>query len=178
MSLRVKIDRARSLVIIIVITLTLCACGSAPSTFRPLSQSEVEAFSVEQGVTFLNQRTFEDSRLLLYEKGTSFGYYTLSVRAPEGELVMNRLSASKPNDPILVFGQSSGTYPFVAVIIQAPALSAETTTVEVADSSGSSLTMPTHGEVSAVLVSPAFAEGWGAVTLYDAQGEVLYRQES
>ena len=82
MSLRVKIDRTRGLVIIIVITLTLCACGPTPSTFRPLSQSEVEAFSVEQGVTFLNRRTLKDSTLLLYEKGTSFSYYTLIVREP------------------------------------------------------------------------------------------------
>jgi hypothetical protein len=78
MNPRVKIDRTRSPVILIILTLVLYACGPAPSTFRPLDQRE-------QDVTFLNQLSFKDSTLLLYEKDSSFGYYTLSVRKPEGE---------------------------------------------------------------------------------------------
>jgi hypothetical protein len=143
MGLRVKIDRTHSLLMLIVITLALCACGSSPSTFRPLDQSELEAFSREQGMTLLQQLSFEDSTLLLYEKDSSFGYYTVSVREPEGELVISQLSAPKSNGPILVFGQHSGTNPFVAVIIQDPAVSVETATIEVADHTGSSLTTPT-----------------------------------
>ena len=170
--------RMSHLIIMTVLTFSLWACGRAPSTFRPLRQSELEAFSTEQGVTFLNQLSFEDSTLLLYETGTSFGYYALSVREPEGELVVSQLSASRADDPILVFGQQSGTNPFVAIIIQDPTLSSEATTIEVTDSSGSSVTTSTGGQGSAILVSPAFAKGWGTVTLYSAQGGVLYRQEN
>ena len=99
-------DRMSKLVLI-VITLTLFACQPA-DTFRPPTQSEVEAFSREHGVTFLNHINFDDATVLIYKKGTSFGYYSLSVREPDGEMVLNQLSATKSNDPILVMGQHSG----------------------------------------------------------------------
>ena len=165
-----------SRLMLIVMTLTLFACQPAV-TFRPPTQSELEAFSREQGVTFLNHVTFEDATVLIYEKGTSFGYYGLSVREPDGELVLNQLSATKSNDPILVMGQRSGTYPFVAVIIQDPTLLAQTATVEVTVDSQSPLTAATNGESSVILVSTALATGWGTVTLYNAEGEALYIQE-
>jgi len=115
--------------------------------------------------------------VLLYEKGTSFGYYALSVREPDEELVMSSVSSPKSNEPILVVGQASGESPFVAVIIQDPKLLAETATIEVAVNSQSPLTTSTHGRAGVILVSPSLVNGWGAVTLYNARGEVLYMQE-
>ena len=164
-----------SRLVMIVVAMSLFACGPA-DTFRPLTQSELEAFSREQGVTFLNQLTFDDATLLIYEKGTSFGYYGLSVREPDGEMVLSQLSATRSDDPILVMGQRSGTYPFVAVIIQDPMLLTQTVTVEVTVDSQSPLSAANNGESSVILVSPALANGWIDVTLYGADGEVLYTQ--
>jgi len=121
--------------------------------------------------------SFGDATLLLYEKDTSFGYYTLSMREPDGEMIMSHTSAPRSSEPILVMGQLSGEYPFVAVIIQDPKLLSETATIEVAVNSQSPLTTPTNGRASAILVSPSLVNGWGAVTLYNAQDEVLYAQE-
>jgi hypothetical protein len=115
--------------------------------------------------------------MLLYEKDTSFGYYTLSMRESDGEMIMSHTSAPKSSEPILVMGQLSGEYPFVAVIIQDPTLLSETATIEVAVSSQSPLTTPTNGRASAILLSPSLVQGWGTITLYNARGEVLYVQE-
>src|SRR5215211_3916323 len=161
--------------VMIMMTLILFACQPV-DTFRPPTRSELEAFFRDQGITVLNQLSFDDSTLLLYEKGTSFGYYTLSVREPAGEMVLNQLSATKSSDPILVMGQSSGAYPFVAVILQDPTLLAKTTTIEVSAALQSPLTVSTNGQASVILVSPSLAAGWNTVTLYNAQGEVLYTQ--
>jgi len=169
--------KAGRLGIIIVMTFVLFACQPTPDTFRPPNQSELEAFSKDQGITPIEDILIGESVVLLYEKGTSFGYYALSVREPDGEMVIIRVSSPKSSDPILVMGQLSGEYPFVAVIIQDPILLAETATIEVAVPSQFSLTISTNGRASAILVSPSLVNGWGAVTLYNVQGAVLYTQE-
>ena len=171
---RVPTRIAGKLVVILMI-LALSACQ--PDTFRPPSQSELDVFSRDEGITPIENITLGESTVLLYEKGTSVGYYTLSVREPAGELVMSRTSGPKSGEPILVMGQLSGEYPFVVVIIQDPILLAKTATIEVAVNSQSPLTASTNGRASAILVSPSQINDWGAVTLYNARGEVIYRQE-
>jgi hypothetical protein len=166
------------LVTILVMILSLSACRFAPDTFRPPNQNELEIFTKNQDITPIAEKLFNDSVLLLYENSTSFGYYALSIREPDGEMVISQLSAAKSDEPILVMVQLSGEQPFVAVIIEDPKLIAETTTIEVDINSQDPLTVTTNGQAGALLVSPSLVNGWETITLYDAQGKVLYTQES
>jgi hypothetical protein len=165
------------LVTILLMILSLSACSFASDTFRPPNQNELEIFVKDQGITPIAEKIFGDSVLLLYENSTSFGYYALSIREPNGEMVISQLSVAKSGEPIFVMDQLSGEYPFVAVIIEDPKLIAETTTLAVNINSQNPLTATTNGQAGAILVSPSLVDGWGTVTLYDAQGKVLYAQE-
>jgi len=165
-----------SSLVMIVMSLTLFACQLTADTFRPPTQAELAAFYKEQDITPLTNIQFEDAVVFLYQTSTSFGYYALSVREPDGEMVTSQLAAPNSDEPILVMGQSSGSHPFVAIIIQDPKLLAETATIEVAVDAASPLTASTDSQASVILVSPAFATGWRTVTLYNAQGDVLYTQ--
>jgi hypothetical protein len=101
----------------------------------------------------------------------------LSVRESDGEMIVDHVSSAKSNQPILVIGQFSGRQPFVAVIIQDQNLLTKTSKIEVAVASQSPLAASTGGKPSVIFVSPTLANGWGNVTLYDAQGNVLFTQE-
>jgi hypothetical protein len=166
------------LVTILMMILSLSACRFASDTFRPPNQNELEIFTKDQGITPIAEKIFDDSVLLLYKNSTSFGYYALSIREPDGEMVISQVSSDKSGEPILVMWQLSGEQPFVAVIIEDPKLIAETTTIEVDINSQNPLTATTNGQAGAILVSPSLINGWGTVTLYDAQGKVLYTQGS
>jgi hypothetical protein len=167
----------RRLVIAIVVLPFLSACQPAATSFRPPNQNELQAFARDQGITPIVDVLLDDSTALLYEGSTSFGCYVLTVREPEGALVSSSVSAAKSDQPILTIGQLTGERPFIAVVIQDAALAAETTAIEVSIDSQNRLTATTHGQAGAILVSPSPASEWRAVTLYNAQGQVLYRQE-
>ena len=172
-----SLTKRLTLATILVMILSLSACGFAPDTFRPPDQNELEIFTKNQGITPITERIFDDSVVLLYEDNTSFGYYALSIREPDGEMVINQLSTAKSGEPILVMWQPSGEQPFVAVIIADPTLIAETTTIEVRVNSQSPFTATTNGQAGVILVSSSVVNGFGTVTLYDAHGNALYTQE-
>jgi hypothetical protein len=168
----------RGLMILIAMMLFTSACQPAVTTFRPPNLNELQAFIKDQDVTPVMDTLLDDySTALLYENGTSFGYYTLTVQEPEGELVSNHVSAPKSDQPILIIGQLTGDRPLIAVVIQEAALAAETTAIEVSIDSQNRLTATTNGQVGAILVSPSPVNEWRTVTLYNAQGQVLYSQE-
>jgi hypothetical protein len=96
---------ASTLVILIVMMLIISACQPTPITFRPPNQNELQAFSKDQGITPVEDKLLNDSAVLLYEKGTSFGYYTLTVRESDGAVVVSHnVSAAKSDQPILILG--------------------------------------------------------------------------
>jgi hypothetical protein len=167
----------RRLVILIVIMPFASTCQPAVTTFRPANQNELQAFIKDQGITPIADKLLDDSIVLLYENSTSFGYYTLTVREPEGALESNNVSAAKSDQPILIIGQLTGDRPFIAVVIQDATLLAETTAIEVVIDSQNRLTATTSGQAGAILVSPSPVNGWRTVTLYNAQGKILYSQE-
>ncbi len=166
----------RRLVILMVMILFISACQPAVTTSRPPNLNELRAFIKDHGVTHVDDKLLDDSLVLLYENSTSFGYYTLRVREPDGVLASNNSVAAKSDQPILIIGQLTGDRPFIAVVIQDAALSAETTAIEVAIDAQYRLTTTTNGQAGAILVSPLPVSGWRTVTLYNAQGKVLYSQ--
>lgn len=159
--------------------LLAAACQPAPTTFRPPNQDELHAFSTDQSITPIADELLDDSSVLLYEDSTSFGYYILTVQESDGTVVASHHgSAAKSDQPILVMGQLTGEQPLLAVVIQDETFLAETTAIEVLIDAENRLTATTGGRAGAILVSPSPVDGWRAVTLYNAQGETLYRQES
>ena len=174
---QIKNSKVHKLMILIVMMLFISACKPAATTYRPPDHNEIIAFIKDQGITPVVDKLLDDSIVLLYENTTSFGYYTLTVREPEGKPAMNHcVSAMKSDQPILIIGQMSGNKPFLAVIIQDTALLAETTAIEVAIDSQNRLTATTNGQKGVILVSPSPVNDWGTITLYNAQGKILYRQ--
>ena len=146
---------ARRLVILFVVMLFVSACQPAVTTYRPPNKNELQVFSDAQGITPIVDKLLADSIVLLYENSTSFGYYTLTVREPEGVLVSkNNASAAKSDQPILIIGQLTGDRPFIAVVVQGAALSAETAAIEVTLDSQNTLGATTDGHKGAILVSP------------------------
>ena len=169
---------ASTLVTLSVMMLIISACQPTPITFRPPNQNELQAFSKDQGITPVEDKLLNDSVVLLYEKGTSFGYYTLTVRESDGAVeVSHNVSAAKSDQPILILGQLTGDQLFIAIVIQDATLLAETTAIEVIIDSQNRLTATTNRQAGAILVSPSPVNGWRTVTLYNAQGKVLYSQE-
>ena len=167
----------RRLVILITIMLFTSACQPALTTFRPPNLNELQNFIKDQGIAPIVDTQIDDSTVLLYENDMSFGYYILSVQEPKGELVSEKLSTAKSDQPILIIGQLTGDQPFITVVIQDAALVAETTAIEVSIDSQNRLTATTNGQMGAVLVSPSLVREWRTVTLYNAQGQVIYSQE-
>jgi hypothetical protein len=169
---------ASKLVTLFLMILIISACQPAPITFRPPNQNELQAFSKDQGITPVVDNLLNDSVVLLYENDISFGYYTLTAQEPDGAVVVSHnVSAAKSDQPILIIGQLTGDQPFIAVVIQDATLLAKTTAIEVVIDAQNSLTATTNGQAGAILVSPSPVNGWRTVTLYNAQGEVLYSQE-
>ena len=161
----------------IALLLLLSACRPAATTFRPPKQNELVAFVQDQGITPIADELLDDSTALLYESSTSFGCYVLTVKDPGRVLVSSSVSAAKSEQPILIIEQLTEDRPLLAVVIQDAALAAETTAIEVGIDSQNRLTATTNGQVGAILVSPSPVDAWRTVTLYNAQGKVLHRQE-
>ena len=163
---------------VIVVMLLGSACGRGPASFRPPNQGELQAFAKDHGITPIVDKLLSDSVVLLYDQSASFGYYTLTARESDGALVeLQHASAAKSDQPILIIGQLTGDEPFIAIVIQDPILLAETTAIEISIDSHNRLTATTHGQVGAILSSPSPVNGWRTVTLYNAQGEILYSQQ-
>ncbi len=159
--------------------LFLSACKTEPVSYRPPNLEELQDFSKEQGIHSIVDTLLDDSVVLLYEKGASFGYYVLAVREPDGEMVVpNHVSVPKSDQPILIIQQKTGDEPFMAVVIQDTTLLADTTAVEVLIDSRNRLTSTTNNQKGVILWSPSPIDDWRTLTLYNAQGEILYSQES
>ena len=169
---------AGRLVTLFLMVLIVSACQPAPISFRPPNQNELQAFSKDRGITPIVDKLLDDSVVLLYEENASFGYYKLTVQEPGGAVVVSHnVSTAKSDQPILIIGQLTGDQPFMAVVIQDATLLAETTAIEALIDSQNRLTATTNGQAGAILVSPSPVDGWRTVTLYGAQGNVLYSQE-
>jgi hypothetical protein len=163
---------------LIVWMLLNSACQAEPISFRPPNLEELQDFSKDQEITPIADKLLDDSSVLLYEKGTSLGYYVLTIQEPDGELVVsNNVSAPKSNQPILIIQQKTGDEPFMAVVIQDATLLAETTAVEVLIHSQNRLTSSLNNQKGVIIWSPSPIEDWKTVTLYNAQGETIYSQE-
>jgi hypothetical protein len=170
--------RAIGLATLVVWMLLLSSCRAKPISYRPPNLEELQDFSEDQDIDPVADTLLDDSIVLLYEKGSSFGYYVLSIREPDGEWVTSNLSAGKSSQPILIIQQISGDQPFIAVIIQDEKLLTETTAVEAVIDSQNHLTSTTNNKQGVILWSPSPIDGWRTINLYNAQGEVLYSQES
>jgi hypothetical protein len=176
--LKMTNSRAIGLAILVAWMLLISACQTESVNFRPPNLKELQVFSKEQGITPIEDKLLKDSVVLLYEKGTSFGYYVLSVREPDGELIVpSNVSAAKSDEPILIIGHLSGDQPFITFLIQDTTLLAETTAIEVIIDSQNRLTATTHNQKGAILVSPSPYKNWRTVTLYNSKGDILYSQE-
>lgn len=101
---RVTNGIAGRLFTIIVSSLVLFACQPTPDTFRPLNQSELKVFSKDQGITPIENISLGKPMVLLHEKDISFGYYILSIRESDGEMITSHASSPKSGEPILVMG--------------------------------------------------------------------------
>ena len=170
--------RLIGLATLVVWMLFISACQAEPISFRPPNLEEIQDFSKDQGIQPIVDTLLDDSAVLLYEKGASFGYYVLAIREPDGELIIsNNISVPKSDQPILIIQQKTGDEPFMAVVIQDESLLAETTAVEVFIDSQNRLTSTTHNEKGVILWSPSPIDDWRTITLYNAQGETIYSQE-
>ena len=166
------------IVIVMVIMLLASACGSDSTNYRPPNLNELQALSRDKGILPVADHLLGDSVVLLYDQSTSFGYYVLTARESDGALVeLEHVTAAKSDEPILIIGRLTGDHPFMAVVIQDTALSAETTAIEVSLDPQNRLTATTNNQTGVILVSPSPVGDWEAVTLYNAQGGILYRQE-
>lgn len=174
----IKIREARKLVILIVMILFLASCRPAEITFRPPNLNEIKAYIKDQGITWIADKLLDDSIVILYENGTSYGYFILTVQDPGGLQAVNQTSAVKSEEPILILGQLKGDKPFMAVVIQETALLAETAAIEVAIDSQNRLTATTNGKAGVIIWSPSRVNDWRTITLFNAHGKILYRQES
>jgi hypothetical protein len=178
-SYKIMNGREIGLAMMVVLMLLISACQTEPISFRPPNLKELQDFSKDEGITSIVDTLLDDSIVLLYEKGATFGYYVLSVQEPDGELIVpSNVSVAKSDQPILIIQQQSGDEPFMAVIIQDATLLAETTAIEVFIDSQNRLTSTTHNQKGVILWSPSPIKDWRTVTLYNAQGEVLYSQEA
>jgi len=174
---RVKESVASTLVTLIMLVI-LSACQPAPVTHRPPNREELQTFTQNHSINPIMDTLLDDSTVLLYEKNRSFGCYTITVReSDEIVIVSQHVNAAKSDQPILIIGQLTGDHPFVAVVIQDATMLAETSAIEVVIDSRNRLTATTNHQAGAILVSPSPVDGWGAVTLYNADGEVIYNQE-
>ena len=130
--MQMLVGLASKLWMVLVLVLLACACGSPSNTYRPPNLNELQAFARNHGITPIADSLLGDSVVLLYEQSASFGTYTLTARESDGTLVeLDHVSAAKSDQPILVLGRLTGDQPFMAVVIQDPALLAETTAIEV-----------------------------------------------
>ena len=171
--------RAIGVAMMVIWMLLISACQAEPINFRAPDLKELQDFSKDEGVTPIVDTILDDSIVLLYEKGDTFGYYVLSVQEPNGELIVpSNVSVAKSDQPILIIQHMTGDQPFMAVVIQDATLLAETTAIEVFIDSQNRLTSTTHNQKGAILWSPSPIKEWRTVTLYNAQGEVLYSQEA
>jgi hypothetical protein len=153
------------------------ACQPVTPTFRPPNHNELQAFARDKNITPIVDKLLDDSLVVLYETNTSFGYYLLRVQEPQGLLsALSNVSAAKSDQPILIIGRLTGAQPFVVVIIQDMTLRAKTTAIEIAVDSQNYLTSTTDGKSGVIVSSPSPVKEWKTVTLYDAQGQILYRQ--
>jgi hypothetical protein len=170
--------RIVGLATLVVWLLLIASCQAEPISFRPPDLKELQDFSKDRGINPIVDKLLDDSAVLLYEKGDSFGYYVLAIREPDGELVVsNNVSVPKSNQPILIIQQKSGDEPFMAVVIQDATLLADTTAIEIYIDSQNRLTSTTNNQKGAILWSPSPIDNWRTVTLYSAQGETIYSQE-
>jgi hypothetical protein len=165
------------LIILIAIILFISACRPVPTTDRPPNQSELQNFIQEQGITPIVDLQVDDFTVLLYEHANALGYYTISVQEPGGQFVTDQVCAARTDDPILILERLTSDQPFIAVVIQDAALVAETAAIEISIDPSNRLTATTHGQPGAILFSPSPVPEWGAVTLYNSQGQVIYSQE-
>jgi len=165
------------LALVLIAALLISACQPALTALRPPNLNELKAFSTDRGITPVVDKLMENSSVLLYEDGNSFGYYTLTVREGEGIQATSQVSAAKSDQPILVIGQLTGNQPFMAVVIQEAALLAETKAIEIYIDPQNRLTATTDGKAGVILFSPSPVEDWETVTLYDAQGNILFSQD-
>jgi len=170
---------AIGLAMVVIWMLLISSCQPESISFRPPNLNELQDFSKDEGVTPIVDKLLDDSIVLLYEKGDTFGYYVLSVQEPDGALVeSSNVSVAKSDQPILIIQQISGDQPFMAVVIQDATLLAETTAIEVFIDSQNRLTSTTQNQKGAIIWSPSPIKDWKTVTLYNARGEVLYSQEA
>ncbi len=147
------------------------------AAYRPPNQAELIAFAGERGITPIVDKLLDTSTVLLYQDSASFGYYKLTMGDGKGIQATNNATAARSDEPILVLGQLTGTKPFMAVIIQDVSLSARTTAIEALIDSQNRLTATTDGKAGVILTSPSPLNDWKTITLYDANGAVLYSQE-
>lgn len=164
--------------ILILLVLVMSACRPARTTPRPPNLNEIKSFVSSRAIIPIVDKLLGDSSVLLYEEGTSYGCYTLTVREPEGMVVTNHISATKSGEPLLILEHLSADKFFVAVVVQEAALMTRTAAIELAIDSQNRLTSTTDGKAGVILVSPSPVKDWSAVVLYDAQGKILYRQEN
>lgn len=170
---------AHGLEILVVLGLLTAACQPAPISLRPPNKHELEAYCQAHGMRLIVDKLVEDSSVVLYDKGTSFGYSLLTVREPDGNVTVSQdVSAAKSEGPILIIGQLTGDHPFMAVVIQDAALLAETRAVEAVIDSQIRLGATTDGRAGVILVSPSPVHMWQTIALYNAQGRVLYSQDN
>jgi hypothetical protein len=165
-----------SLVVLIAAVLFTSACQYTGPTSRPPNKNELEGYIRDQAINPIADKLLDDSLVLLYEDSTSFGCYTLTIHEPGSALATSNVSAAKSGQPILVIEQLTRARPFMAVVIQDAALSAETAAIDVTLDSQNHLGATTDGRAGAILVSPSPVKDWKTVTLYNAQGSVLYSQ--
>jgi len=170
---------AHGLEILVVLGLLNAACQPAPISFRSPNKHELEPYSKAHGMTLIVDKLLEDASVVLYNKGTSFGYRLLTVRKPAGEVTVSLdVSTTKSDEPILIIGQLTGNHPFMAVVIQDAASLAETRAVEAIIDSQNCLGATTEGRAGVILVSPSPVHEWQTIALYSAQGRVRYSQNN
>jgi hypothetical protein len=166
------------LLILLLFPLYSSACQTAPTSNRVPNLKDLQTFCDEQDITYITDQLMDDSSVLLYEKDDTFGYYTLTVQEPKDKLVvLNHKSSTKSDQPILILDKLSEEQPIMAVFVQDTKLLAETTAIEVGIDPNNRLTATIQDQKGVILISPTPVETWRTITLYNAQGGILYSQE-
>lgn len=165
------------LMVLSILLLFISSCQSGGASFRPPKLDEIEEFINNQEAALIVDELLDDSSVLLYQSSNTYGYYILTIKEPEALVVLNQVAVAKNEEPILIFGHLSGDHPFIIVVIQDKTLADETTAIEVSIDSQNILTATTNKQAGAILISPAAVNDWRTVKLFNAQGEILYKQK-
>lgn len=99
--------KSLQIVIFTLILLSLFITGCVQTTYKPLSEPQIQQFLTEKNVTPLAIRTIENSTVILYETQWETGIYYLSVDENGKMSIIQTTPGYDPSSPVSISCQAS-----------------------------------------------------------------------